>query len=294
MKASGYYSSLPNNNEASNAGKVATPPSPRQAIESASTTISQAVSSARKMKDRARSFVPKKLLAVQCTPVKRVGGSTDLDILDEECTPVIYYTDEEAVAKRAADKSTTFVDPFSFEGSESPGDSNSPTSVVPVRLFSEEEGISNRWNDSEKKNIPSTPAKDNDKQKSVAFGDAVTFDGDSFPPVSPKDNDKKKSVSFDDVVSFDCPIFTQDKRLINDDDSSIEFSETIKSINAMSIKEETKSIRESLRALKESREKQQVKEEDWQDSWNGFARAPNFGTHKLDADDTKNDDDESE
>ena len=206
MKA-GYYSSLPNN-EASNAGKVATPPSPRKAIESAATTISQAVNSARAMRDRARSYVPKKLLAVQCTPVKRVGGSTDLDALEEECTPVIYYTDEDAVAKRAAVKA--FVDPFAFECSESSSsspkekdavDSNSPTSVVPVRLFAEEESISTTRNDSKKKSIPSVPAKDSSKQKSVVFGD---------------------------VVTFDCPVFTPDPKLIHNDDSSFEFSETIK------------------------------------------------------------------
>eukprot|EP00579_Thalassiosira_antarctica_P013650 CAMPEP_0201940662 /NCGR_PEP_ID=MMETSP0903-20130614/45633_1 /ASSEMBLY_ACC=CAM_ASM_000552 /TAXON_ID=420261 /ORGANISM="Thalassiosira antarctica, Strain CCMP982" /LENGTH=273 /DNA_ID=CAMNT_0048482515 /DNA_START=81 /DNA_END=902 /DNA_ORIENTATION=+ len=249
MKTDGslYYSSLPN--EAPQTGKAQTTPtrrkdaqpspSPRKTIESASSSISNAVvtsvNSARKIKDRARSFVPKKLFPVPSSKTKRGG-------LDE-VTPVIFYRDEDAVTKR--DGTMTFVDPFSFGDSKVPGDQknthddfNSPTSVVPVRLFPE---------DSSKRNITSA---------------AVT------------NNCKEGNDVFDEVVSFDCPIFTQDFNF-NEGDTSIDFSEAIRSINALSIKE-IKSFRESIRAKKEAGcESLDM----WQDSmlpWDGFKRSASF------------------
>mmetsp|Transcript_33052 Transcript_33052/g.69562 ORF Transcript_33052/g.69562 Transcript_33052/m.69562 type:complete len:279 (-) Transcript_33052:194-1030(-) len=263
MKTDGntlYYSSLLNN-EAPQSGKAqVTPtrrkdanpaPSPRKTIESASSSISNAVvtsfNSAKKIKDRARSFVPKKLLAAQCTPAtsgrKREGNDI---ILDEAATPVMFYPDEDAVAKRVSRSNLTLVDPFSFEDSDSPdgkmgaNDFNSPTSVVPMRLFPEE----------------------------------VCSSSDDPSGTTTKTSIQENAV-FDEVVSFDCPIFTQDFKF-DPEDTSIDMSEAIKSINAMSIKEETNNIRESIRARKEARDEGL---ELWQDpilSWDGFTRSASF------------------
>mmetsp|Transcript_31279 Transcript_31279/g.75617 ORF Transcript_31279/g.75617 Transcript_31279/m.75617 type:complete len:276 (+) Transcript_31279:656-1483(+) len=262
MKATGsgalYYSSLPNHETFKTEKGQSTPPrrkdvlqsspSPRKTIENASSSISNVVatsiSSAKKLKNRARSFVPKKLLSAQCTPMvsNREGGG-DLDAF----TPVIYYQDEDAVVKPAKQGNTSFIDPFSFVDSDSPNDKkdaddyNSPTSVIPVRLFQEENSANNGT---------SAIAKESDKRENASFWKG-------------------------EVVSFDCPMFTHDFKF-NEEDTSIDVGSTIKSINAMSIKEEIKSFRESIRAKREACEESL---ELWQDpilSWDGFTRSESF------------------
>lgn len=209
------------------------------------------------MKDRARSLIPAKLLAAQCT--LRGGGD---HLLDDAVTPVIYYPDQDVVTKRVAHK--TLVDPFSFEvtfedsdGSsddekEDANDYNSPTSVIPVRLFQDD--------NSSIKVVTSSATGDSSKQKS-------------------------NTVVFDEVVKFDCPIFTQDFKF-NEDDTSIELSEAIKSINAKSVKEEATFILESVRNRKKTQG------ELWQDpilSWDGFTRSSSF-TKCVEWEDPKSDD----
>lgn len=261
MKTEGsslYYSSLPNDGPKSKSDKVealptkrkdAQPsPSPRKTVESASSSISNAVvtsvNSARKIKDRARSFVPKKLA---CTP-----GISRKGLLRDEVTPVIYYQDEDTVVKRAGQGALTYIDPFSFGDTESPGEENasdgnstSPTSVIPVRLF-----------------------PDDALSAIAASPDAVAKEGG------------EKNDFFDEVVTFDCPVFTSQK--FNEEDTSIDVSEAIKSINAVSIVEEAKAFRESIRAKREA-----VGEslEVWQEpllSWDGFTRSSSFNICEWD------------
>jgi len=261
MKTNGtalYYSTLPNDTAPTE--KAETTPtkqnevhpsrslSPRRTIGSASSSLSSvvatSVNSAKKITDRALSLVPRKL----CTPVtisrNRLG---DLD----EITAVIYYPDTDAVIKPVSQDLVTLVDPFSFEDSdlspdkEDSKDSKSPTSVVPVRLFPD---------DFTTKDLASIDAEDSREEEEDLFGE---------------------------VVTFDCPIFTNDFKF-NEEDSSFEFSEAIKSINAVSIKEETKSYLESIRANKRTGDKPS---EAWQEhvlSWDGFTRVASFNTCEWD------------
>ncbi len=123
----------------------------RQKSLSPLTTIANAVStsvnSAKRIGHRARCLVPKKLLSAQYTPVKIKRGGIGA-ILDE-FTPVIYYTDDDATAKRVDRGAVTFIDPFSFEVAFSPCDErdtnslSSLTSIVPVRLFHQDNGNTN-------------------------------------------------------------------------------------------------------------------------------------------------------
>ena len=233
--------------------------SPRTlSIESASSSISNAVNSARKIKDRACSFVPKILYSqsTSYTPVTRIKNKTA-----DEMTPVIFYTDEDTVIKRV-DQGTTFLDPFSFvEEADSPGakkggrDFNSPASVVPVRLFHD---------DSSASNVASASVMDECNNNS-----------------NHNNNREEKNDPFDEVVTFECPILTHDVD-INEDTSTADISEAIRSINVMSIKEESNSCRDAIYTKKEAKGKSC---EGWRDatvSWDGFTRSPKFISCKWD------------
>ena len=129
MKTAEYYSSLPNEKKQ--------PTSPVFASSPISLAVTSASMSAKKL---LTSLVPTKLLSSQCTnstPLKRGD-------IEEDEIPVIYYPDEDSrTVKR---KVPAFIDPYSFVpttdencggvGKKS-GDFNSPTSVIPVRLFPE-------------------------------------------------------------------------------------------------------------------------------------------------------------
>ena len=253
-----YYSSLPNNDKA-RAKNNAIPSSPKKTmIESASSTI--LTSSAKKMKNRARSFG--KLLSVQaCTPVK-VKQQTDNDICDlleaeDEITPIIYFPDnQDAIARRMANRSATFIDPFAFSDvsttndKKNGDDSNSPTSVIPVRLFPEE-----------------SSSTSND-----------------IPEVAPAASSIKVNDVFEPVVTFDCPVFTLDS-CKDQDDTSLQLSEAIKSIN---IKDSiaSKSVREKFREMRESRSRRDgsiASMDTWQESfpsWKGFTRGSGWNKYK--------------
>jgi len=107
--------------------------------------VSTSVNSAKRIGHRARSLVPKKLLSAQYTP-KRDGKGAILD----DVTPVIYYADDDATAKRVDRCAVTFIDPFAFEvACSSPCDErdtnslSSPASIIPVRLFHKDIGNTN-------------------------------------------------------------------------------------------------------------------------------------------------------
>ena len=246
-----YYSSLPNNDKAR--AKNTIPSSPKKTIASSTIlqSVNSATSSAKKMKNRARSFG--KLLSVQaCTPVK-VKQQTDNDMCDlleaeDEITPVIYFPDQDAIARRMANRSTTFIDPFAFSDDSSSDkkigdDSNSPTSVIPVRLFPEE----------------------------------------SSGTRAPAASSIKVDEVFEPVVTFDCPVFTLDSQDCKDhDDTSLQLSEAIKSIN---IKDSvtSKSVREKFREMKESRSGSIASMDTWQESfptWQGFTRGSGWKKYK--------------
>ncbi|KAL7530938.1 hypothetical protein ACHAWF_003567 [Thalassiosira exigua] len=252
MKAADYYSSLPNDEKPrTQAGdpspekRKQTQPSlsPRKTIENASSSISTAVvtsvNSAIKIKDRARSFVPKKLWHAQCiyTPL---GGCKRGGV--DEVTPVIYYTDEDSVTKRAVEGEISFVDPFSFEESDDQCDKEDDPglgSPAPVRLFPDE-----------------------------------SISEDAFP-TSFDDNSKDKIALFDEIVSFECPVFTVK---FNDEDTSIDISEAIKSINELSTKEQIRAFRESISRKGESLEawREPIL------SWDGFTRSASFNMCEWD------------
>lgn len=225
-----YYSSLPNDYDAGKAAK-GSPRSPRKhASSSISHAVVTSVDSAKKMKNLARSYIPRKL----CTPVKRMEGSNALAFEDER-TAVILFPDEDTLAKPAVN-STAVVDPFSFERAESPAidqeerNVDSPTSVVRTVHF--------RFDDEE-------------------------------------------------VVPFESDIFSADldKDAAEADNTSIEISEAIKSINAISISEEVKAIRASIRAERQAKDEAA---ELWQDSFSGFCKSENFTSCEWDP---KSDDD---
>lgn len=252
-----YYSSLPNNDKAR--AKNTFPSSPKKMIESASSTI--LTSSAKKMKNRARSFG--KLLSVQaCTPVK-VKQQADNDICDllkaeDEITPIIYFPDnQDVVAGRTANRSATFIDPFAFSDvgitndKKNGDDSNSPTSVIPVRLFPEE-----------------SSSTSND-----------------IPEVAPAASSIEVDDVFEPVVTFDCPVFTLDspQDCKDQDDTSLQLSEAIKSINIKdSIASST--VREKFREMRESRrDGSMASMETWQESfpsWKGFTRGSGWNKYK--------------
>ena len=162
---------------------------------------------------------------------------------------MIYFPDQDAIARRMANRSTTFIDPFAFSDDSSSDkkigdelDSNSPTSVIPVRLFPEESS--------------STSAASSIKVDEV----------------------------FEPVVTFDCPVFTLDSQDCKDqDDTSLQLSEAIKSIN---IKDSvaSKSVREKFREMKESRRDGSIASMDtWQESfpsWKGFTRGSGWNKYK--------------
>lgn len=254
-----YYSSLPKDVKAEKEGRAQsfTPtkrrespsPSPRKTIESAATSISNAVvtsmNSARRIKDAARSFVPRKLLAAQCTQSATGGKAKSAGEWDEG-TPVIYYPDEVPVVK--PDSVMTFVDPFSFGGGRD-YDQKDVSSVIPVRLFPE---------------------------------DAMESKGAMYPIFEEGEEEKGDCFGGQEVVTFDCPMFTFNDLDTNVDDTSIEISEAIKSINAMSVKE-IQSFRESISAAKKGKAAKDDSLEIWMDSesilpWEGFKRSQSFTT----------------
>ena len=189
-----YYSSLPNKKKQPPTSPVFT-----------SSSISLAVTSS-----------AKKLLSL-FTPLKRGA-------LKEEEIPVIYYTDEDSrTVKR---KVPAFIDPYSFVPStdencgvgKKSGDFNSPTSVIPVRLFPEAA-------DGSVEVLSAAPLKDSDKL-----------------PVCPK-------------VTFEC-----NSKKNDDDTTSLQLSEAIRSINIKD--DDTKSVREKLRDMKDARSRQSESTED--------------------------------
>lgn len=205
-----YYSSLPNKKKQPPTSPVFT-----------SSSISLAVTSS-----------AKKLLSL-FTPLKRGA-------LKEDEIPVIYYTDEDSrTVKR---KVPAFIDPYSFVPStdekcgvgKKSGDFDSPTSVIPVRLFPE-------------------------------ASDGSVVDDDSI---------------FDPVVTFECPVFSLDTTMKDDDDTtSLQLSEAIRSINIKD--DDTKSVREKLRDMKDARSRQSSSESTdvWEDStltWKGFTRSSSW------------------
>jgi len=223
-----YYSSLPNKKKQPPTSPVFT-----------SSSISLAVTSS-----------AKKLLSL-FTPLKRGA-------LKEDEIPVIYYTDEDSrTVKR---KVPAFIDPYSFVPStdencgvgKKSGDFNSPTSVIPVRLFPEAA-------DGSVEVLSAAPLKDSDKRN------------DDFNP----------------VVIFDCPVFSLDTTNMKDDDTtSLQLSEAIRSIN---IKDgDTKSVREKLRDMKDARSRQSESTDvHWEDStltWKGFTRSSSWRKYEWEDD----------
>ena len=202
-----YYSSLPNKKKQPPTSPVFT-----------SSSISLAVTSS-----------AKKLLSL-FTPLKRGA-------LKEDEIPVIYYTDEDSrTVKR---KVPAFIDPYSFVPStdencgvgKKSGDFNSPTSVIPVRLFPEAA-------DGSVEVVSTAPLKDSGK-----------LDDDSiFDPANSKKDD--------------------------DDTTSLQLSEAIRSINIKD--DDTKSVREKLRDMKDARSRQSESKDVWQESWVGFTRSSSW------------------
>mmetsp|Transcript_18896 Transcript_18896/g.39654 ORF Transcript_18896/g.39654 Transcript_18896/m.39654 type:complete len:280 (+) Transcript_18896:264-1103(+) len=252
-----YYSSLPNEapptapTTPSRRKDAQQSQSPRKTMESAQSSISNVVStsvnSARKIKVKACSFGPMKKLSAPTVPISK-GKKGRLD----EVTPVIFYPDEDVVVK-GEDDTITLVDPFSFEGAESPDDekddhedSFSPSSVVPLRLF---------------------------PGRNIDSGIIRKEEDDVF---------KFNTFNFDGDDSFDRPIFAHDFNY-NEDDTSIDLSEAIKSINDLSTLEGTKAFIASIRAKNDVECKSL--EALWQDTkvpWDGFQRSPSFTTCEWD------------
>jgi len=234
MKTAEYYSSLPNEKKQ--------PTSPVFASSPISLAVTSASMSAKKL---LTSLVPTKLLSAQCsnsTPLKRGD-------IEEDEIPVIYFPDEDSrTVKR---KVPAFIDPYSFVpttdencggvGKKS-GNFNSPTSVIPVRLFPEAA-------DGSVEVVSTAPLKDSGK-----------LDDDSI---------------FDPVVTFQCPIFSLDTTNSKDDDdtTSLQLSEAIRSINIKD--DDTKSVREKLRDMKDARSRQSESNV-WEESWVGFTRSSSW------------------
>ena len=123
------YSSLPNDAHRAGTAKRKEP----QPFASPLKTF--AVNSARKFRDRAHSLASRKVPSTQSGD--KIPGM-------DEVTPVLHHEDDDAIKKRDRDDVTTFLDPFSFEGSAGPTDAfYSPTSLVPVRLFPDDASNSN-------------------------------------------------------------------------------------------------------------------------------------------------------
>lgn len=253
MKPNDYYSSL-------GTLRPTTPSSPGK--NTISKSVNSATSSAKKMKDRALSSLATttKLLSLQsCTPPVMRRHDDMLDILDEdEIVPVIYYPDEDIIAKRrVANKPSAYVDPFdtsSCDKKKSKDTTRSPTSVIPVRLFNED-------NSTKKDTTVSADTPTDKKQMNSA--------PDSF---------------FEQVVTFDCPVFSINEK--DDDTSSIQLSEAIKSIN---IKDDIKSVKETLFEVKDARSVSSKSLESgggvWHDtvvSWEGFTKSAGWRKSKWD------------
>ena len=227
-----YYSSLPNKKKQPPTSPVFT-----------SSSISLAVTSS-----------AKKLLSL-FTPLKRGA-------LKEDEIPVIYYTDEDSrTVKR---KVPAFIDPYSFVPTDEnggvgkkSGDFNSPTSVIPVRLFPEAA-------DGSVEVVSTAPLKDSDK-----------LNDDSI---------------FDPVVTFECPVFSLDakksKKGDDDDTTSLQLSEAIRSINIKD--DDAKSVREKLRDMKDARNRQSESTDvHWEDptlTWKGFTRSSSWRKYEWEDD----------
>ena len=254
MKPNDYYSSL-------GTLRPTAPSSPGK--NTISKSVNSATSSAKKMKDRALSSLvtTTKLLSLQsCTPPAMRRHDDMLDILDEdEIVPVIYYPDEDIIAKRrVANKPSAYVDPFdtrSCDKKKTNDTTRSPTSVIPVRLFNEDSGT--------KKDT--TVSADTPTDKKQQMNSAP----DSF---------------FEQVVTFDCPVFSINEK--DDDTSSIQLSEAIKSIN---IKDDIKSVKETLFEVKGARSVSSKSLESsggtWRDtvvSWEGFTKSAGWRKSKWD------------
>ena len=81
------------------------------------------------------------------------------------------------------------------------------------------------------------------------------------------------------VVTFECPVFSLDtttnSKKDDDDTTSLQLSEAIRSINIKD--DDTKSVREKLRDMKDARSRQSESTEDvWQESWIGFTRSSSW------------------
>ena len=221
-----YYSSLPNEKKQPPTSPVFT-----------SSSISLAVTSS-----------AKKLLSL-FTPLKRGA-------LKEDEIPVIYYTDEDSrTVKR---KVPAFIDPYSFVPTDENGDVgkksrdfNSPTSVIPVRLFPEAA-------DGSVEVLSAAPLKDSDK-----------LNDDSI---------------FDPVVTFECPVFSLDAD-DDDDTTSLQLSEAIRSINIKD--DDAKSVREKLRDMKDARNRQSESTDVWEGptlAWKGFTRSSSWRKYEWEDD----------
>ena len=252
-----YYSSVPNDLFKEEKEMEATPMKRKESQstslsprKTASTSISDVVvtsfNSARKMTTIARSLVPK----LQCTPITSSRKGRQLD----EVTPVIFYQDEDTVTKRVDEVNTSFIDPFSFGETESQDDnpedgSETNSSVAPVKLFPDD-----------------------------AFGGEVDI---PLSTVAGNINEKKDLFTTDEVVTFDVPIFTNAK--FNEEDTSIDISEAIKSINAVSIVDEARSIRKSIRAKRQAISESIVEWEEPILSWDGFTKSSSFNKCQWEA-----------
>lgn len=167
-----YYSSLPVEDRAKAPSKrFATPKGSRSkspvlprspsktkgnGVPTRCNTMTDNAHSARKLlKNAFCSFVPKRLLLSPYVANKTTSKDESSD--EDVVTPVIYYIDEDAVA--AKEESQTFVDPFAFVGNDDevveakeeikPKPVSSPTSVVPMELFTVMEESSDFGDDDE-------------------------------------------------------------------------------------------------------------------------------------------------
>ena len=151
------------------------------------------------------------------------------------------------------------MDPFdtsSCDKKKTNDTARSPTSVIPVRLFNEDNNNSTRKDTT----VSADTASDKKQMNSAP---------DFF---------------FEQVVTFDCPVFTINEK--DDDTSSIQLSEAIKSIN---IKDDIKSVKETLFEVKDARSVSSKCLESsggtWRDtvvSWEGFTKSAGWRKSKWD------------
>ncbi|KAL3792694.1 hypothetical protein HJC23_009422 [Cyclotella cryptica] len=161
-------------------------------------------SASKRMKNTARTLTPKRFLLSPCLSHKstnkagrRLGNDS---YQDDDITPVIFYADEDAAARRTIANEISFLDPFAFEATQDPPQEepkkettkvHSPTSVMGMGLFTVEEESSVFANGSESEE--------------------------------------------EDAVFFDDPFFPRSLTRVFDENTSIDLSEGIKSINAASV-----------------------------------------------------------